>query len=303
MNDAAAAQWQLRVPPAFAAGVVQRTGARGSAWLESLPELVRDLMATWGIRPDGPVTHGYLGVVIAVRRGPHRYALKVSQPSAEVDNQVMSLAVWRGRGMVELIDSDRASGALLMEWLDQSRSLEEVELGDAIDAAAALLRRLAVAVGDPPLPALEDHVASWPDRWVKEWERLDHPLPRTVLDAASERCRAFGPRAGRLLVNHDLHYRNVLGGERERWLAVDPRGVVGDAEFALAPLLWNRFVSADEVPERFARYVEVAGLDRDLAEGWTLVRVVDFLLWSTAAGLTWDPAACRTIADWLVGGH
>jgi streptomycin 6-kinase len=298
VNDAA--PWQLRVPEAFAAGVRHRTGALGAAWLASLPEVVRGLLTSWGLVPDGPVAHGYLGVVIPVRRGRHRYALKVSQPSTEVDNQAVSLALWHGRGMVHLIESDVAAGALLMEWLDPDHSLDDLELDEAIAAAAALLRRLAVPADGAPLPTLADHVASWPDRWVSEWARLGRPLPRRLLDAAGERSRAFGPRAGRLLVDHDLHYRNVLAGERERWLAVDPRGVVGDAEFALAPLLWNRFVGPDEVPQRFARFVDVGGLDRELAEAWTLVRVVDYFLWSTAAGLTWDPAACRVIADWLV---
>lgn len=294
--------WHLRVPDAFAAGVVQHTRERGTAWLAELPTLARELMARWDLTPEGDsVLHGFLGVVVPVRRGADRYALKIGQPSEEVDNQVASLAVWRGRGMVQLVEADPSAGALLLERLDHRRCLDDIELGEAVDVAAHLLRRLAVPAAKEPLPTLDDLVTGWPERWTTEWERLGRPLPRRLLDAAAESCRALGPRSGRLLVDHDLHFRNVLAGEREPWLAIDPRGVLGDAEFALPPLLWNRFVGPAEVPERIARFTDLAGLDRELTLGWALVRVVDYFLWSTGAGLTWDPAACRIIADWIVG--
>lgn len=299
--DTARDDWHPQVPDAFAAGVVQHAGDRGSDWLTRLPALARALMRRWDLVPEADtLMHGFLGVVLPVRRGTERYALKIGLPSDEVDNQIASLAVWRGRGMVRLEDADAATGALLLERLDHGRSLDDIALGDAVDAAAGLVRRLAVPAADEPLPTLDDHVADWPNRWIGEWERLGRPLPRRLLDAAAEVCRALGPASGRLLVDHDLHFRNVLAGEREAWLAVDPRGVLGDAEFTLPPLLWNRFVGPEEVPDRIARFIDGAELDRDRTLGWTLVRVVDYFLWSTGMGLTWDPAACRTIADWIV---
>ncbi len=299
----AAPGWHLTVPDAFAAGVVQHTKERGAAWLAELPSLTEALMRRWDLtpEPDAEVMHGFLGVVVPVRRGAERYALKVGQPSEEVHNQVTSLTVWDGQGMVRMAEADPAAGALLLERLDHRRSLDDIDLGEAVDTAARLLRRLAVPAAGAPLPTLDDHVADWPERWLMTWQKLDRPLPRRLLDAAAERCRALGPLSGRALVDHDLHFRNVLAGEREPWLAIDPRGVLGDAEFALAPLLWNRFVGPEEVPERFARFTDLGDLDTELARGWALVRVVDYFLWSTGAGLTWDPAACRIIADWIVG--
>ncbi|MEV0407306.1 aminoglycoside phosphotransferase family protein [Actinoallomurus sp. NPDC050550] len=301
-NDqrASSADWRLEVPPEFAAGVEGHAGESGVAWLKALPDLARELVSRWELTLDGDVMHGFLGVVVPVRRGPDAYALKVSRPSAEVDNQVVSLAAWQGRGMVELVSVEPEHGALLLERLDAGRSLDDVPLDEAVQAAALVLRRLAVP-GVDGLPTLAEHVASWPERWLTEWQNLGRPLPRRLLDAAIETCRALAPGAGRLLVDHDLHFRNILAGQREPWLAIDPRGVLGDAEFALPPLIWNRFVGEHEVPERFDRFTEVAELDRDRAKGWLLAVVMDYFLWSTGAGLTWDPAACRIIADWIVG--
>ena len=38
----------------------------------------------------------------------------------------------------------------------------------------------------------------------------------------------------------DLHYENVLAGEREPWLVIDPKPMSGDPHYEPAPMLWNR---------------------------------------------------------------
>lgn len=205
--------------------------------------------------------------------------------------------------MVSLLRYELDQGAILMEWLDHSTSLDDVEIHQAVAAAAALLRKLSVIA--PPtvqIISLRDHVQGWPDRWLREWARLGRPLHRSLIDAASEICQDLAPRAARMLVNHDLHYRNILDSGRIGWLAVDPKGVIGDPEFSLGPLMWNRFGGETDIQWRFDRYVDQAGLDVHRAKGWLLVSVIDFFLWSTGVGLTYDPAACRAIAEWVVDG-
>ncbi|GAB3267192.1 aminoglycoside phosphotransferase family protein [Kineosporia babensis] len=287
--------WALKIPAEFAAGVVGHTGDAGRAWLRDLPSLALQLLERWDLQPDGSPMHGYLGLVLPVRQGALPGALKISQVTPETLNQAAALDAWDGRGMVQLLDSSPAEGALLLERLDYTRALEHLPILKAVPAAGLLLRRLSLP-SSASLPTLTDHVAGWPERWAAGASDL---LPHRYFQAAHETCRALGPQAGRLLVDHDLHYANVLAGEREPWLAVDPRGLLGDPEFALAPLMWRRF---DEMPiaQRFDLLVESAELDRDRARGWLLVRAFDYFLWSTGIGLTWDPAACREILDWLL---
>ena len=54
------------------------------------------------------------------------------------------------------------------------------------------------------------------------------------------------------LVHADLHYGNILAGDREPWLAIDPRAVAGDPEHAVPELLWARLdeVGAAAIPEK-----------------------------------------------------
>jgi streptomycin 6-kinase len=134
------------------------------------------------------------------------------------------------------------------------------------------------------------------------WRATGRPFPERHLDAAVEVATAIARRAGGLLANRDMHYQNVLAGEREPWLVIDPKVMRGDAEFGLAPLLWRRLEEAGGpvgLQRRIDALVDEAGLDAELARGWTLLRAVDYQLWGLNLGLTEDPALCATVIDWL----
>jgi streptomycin 6-kinase len=261
--------------------------------------------------------HGYLALVLPVLRGDARCALKVSWADDETVNEGAALGRWDGAGAVRLLDADEATGALLLEWLDPRRSLKEAELSVAVPVAGRLLRRLAIPVPEQwpvrpvpglrqrparPVPGLRhwalDVAAALPGRW----REAGRPFPERRLDAAVEVATALAPRAGGLLANRDMHYQNVLAGEREPWLVIDPKAIRGDAEFGLAPLLWRRLGEAGGptgLRRRFDTLVGEAGFDQELARGWTLLRAIDYQLWGLTHGLTEDPVLCATVVDWL----
>jgi streptomycin 6-kinase len=87
--------------------------------------------------------------------------------------------------------------------------------------------------------------------------------------------------AGPVLLHTDLHDENVLAGDREPWLAIEPKPLVGDAAFEVAPLLWNRWDEAISSADlgthlrwRADVVAERAGLDRGRVAGWVVVREV-----------------------------
>ena len=93
------------------------------------------------------------------------------------------------------------------------------------------------------------------------------------------------------VIHGDLHYENVLAGDRERWLAIDPKPMNGDPHYEVAPMLWNRWDELagyvrDGVRRRLSALVDAAGLDADRARAWTIVRVMQNAMWE----LTETPA-------------
>ena len=283
-----------------------REGEAARTWLARLPELVGELCVRWGLRVTGDPMHGYMALVVPVLRGDTRCALKVSWIDDETVNEAAALAWWDGGGAVRLLDADDTAGALLLEWLDPRRSLAEADLSVAVPVAGRLLRRLAVPVpaGWPgrPVPGLRQWALDLAAELPGRWRATERPFPARRLDEAVEVAAALAPRAGGLLANRDLHYHNVLAGEREPWLVIDPKVMRGDAEFGLAPLLWRRLDEAGGpagLRRRFDALVDEAELDAELARGWTLLRAVDYQLWGLSLGLTEDPALCATVLGWL----
>jgi streptomycin 6-kinase len=296
----------VSVPERFAADTLAREGEAARPWLARLPELVAERCVRWGLRVAGDPMHGYLALVVPVLRGDERYALKVSWLDGETVNEAAALALWQGGGAVRLLEADATSGALLLEWLDPRRCLADADLGVAVPVAGRLLRRLAVPVPAewpaPPVPGLRQWALDLAAELPGRWRATGRPFPERRLGAAVEVATALAPRAGGLLANRDMHYQNVLAGEREPWLVIDPKVMRGDAEFGLAPLLWRRLREAGGpggLRRRFDALVDEAGLDAELARGWTLLRAEGYQLWGLNLGLTEDPLLCATVIDWL----
>lgn len=291
----------IDVPADFAAGIVNHAGDAGRAWIAALPATVESLCHEWRLAVDGSPRHGYLGLVVPVRRGDEPAVLKVSWPDESTFHEASALRRWSGAGAVRLYDADPGRGALLLERLNADRTLQDLAIAEAVTVVAGLLRRLAVPA-PPDVPLLRDVAqrvaASLPERW----EATGRPMPRAILDAAGETARQLGPWSNTLLANFDLHYENVLAGTREAWLAIDPKVVAGDPEYGLAQLLWTRLGDMQReggLAFHFEALIERAGLDRRRARSWTLVRCVDYWLWARSVGLTTDPVRCEVVINRL----
>lgn len=289
------------IPEPFAQATIEREGEAGRQWLAELPHLVEELCGRWGLTPDGAPMHGYLGVVVPVWRGDELCVLKVSWRDPSNMDEAQALAAWQGAGAARLLAVEPADHAMLLERLDHRRALKELPVDQALVVAGGLLRRLAIpTMGNfRTLPVMAAELA---DSLPARWETYGRPLARPMLERTCEVARQYGPRAAKLLVNYDLHDENILAGEREPWLAVDPKVVIGDPEFGIAQLLMNRLEEIEQtggLDRHFALLCEAAALNRELARAWTLVRTVDYWLWGLSIGLTEDPKRCARMVQWL----
>ena len=271
----------------------------GQEWLASLPSRVERQCRRWRLELDGDLLHGSNALVVPVRRGDTALALRLTPPEDDVDAEVAALRFWDGRGTVLLLEADVAAGAVLLERLDPSRSLQRLPLDEAVPVLGRLMRRLAV-----PAPSsirstaqvAQERLAGFAD----DWQRLGRPFPPSTLDTALHAAGVLGSTGSSLAVNGDLHFEQVLGGSREQWLCVDPVLLRGDIEYDLARILWSRL---DELPDpssvqaAFQAVVTAAALQPDRARTWVVFRAVDYWLWGLDHGLTEDPVRCARLVD------
>ncbi len=228
--------------------------------------------------------------------------MKVGWVDESTAHEALALSAWKGNGAVLLVNAQPEIGALLLERLDSQRSLETAAIEEAVSIAGQLLRRLAIAPPDG-IPSIQEIAPQLTATMAQRWAQFGRPMSRRLLDQACVLAVEFGASARRLLVNYDLIYADVLAGEREPWLAVDPKVVAGDPEYGVAQLLWRRLEEMQAqggLARHWETLIEAAALDSARTRAWTLVRCVDYWLWGVSVGLTEDPARCATITDWLV---
>ncbi|MBC2874746.1 MULTISPECIES: aminoglycoside phosphotransferase family protein [Streptomyces] len=286
------------IPEAFAQSTAGREGDAGRAWLDRLPGIVEELLGRWRCVRDGSVVHGQVGVVVPVRRADGAPAvLKVSFPHPGNVHEPDAFAVWAGRGAVRLLERDDAHFAMLLERAGTGSLAELPDADEAMAAAGRLARRLAVPA-PPGLPRLRERAGVWAEELAADDVRLGHPLPAAVLGAALATVRELVPDQPDTLVHGDLHAANVLRGEREPWLAIDPKGFVGDPAYDAFTLLRSRAADLLTAPDlgaallrRLDVFAEAAELDRERTFRWAQLRCVQAALWGRDHG---DP-------EWLVG--
>ncbi|MGK5637102.1 aminoglycoside phosphotransferase family protein [Streptomyces sp. URMC 126] len=288
----------MLVPEVFATLTTDREGDAGRAWLARLPGIVEDLLGRWRCHRDGSVVHGQVGVVVPVRRQDGTPAvLKVSFPHPGNVHEPDAFAVWGGRGAVRLLERDDARFAMLLERADGGSLADLPDADEAMAEAGRLARRLAVPA-PPGLPRLRDRAGAWEGELPACDRRLGQPIPGDVLGAALATVRELVPDQPDTLVHGDLHAANVLRAEREPWLAIDPKGFVGDPAYDAFTLLRSHAADLLTAPDlgaallrRLDVFAEAAELDRERTVRWAQLRCVRAALWGRDNG---DP-------EWLVG--
>jgi streptomycin 6-kinase len=167
-----------------------------------------------------------------------------------------------------------------MERCVPGTPLRDAEI-DAASVVADLLPRLQVEVRDPhPFRLLVDEAKRWAKEVPRRYDEAGEPFERSLLDFALDVFRSADRSAGHL-VNQDLHGGNILRAEREPWLVIDAKPLVGERELDASGLLQN----ADSVV-RWLDALADLGLDRERARDWGVART---LAWGWHEREGWSP--------------
>jgi streptomycin 6-kinase len=256
---------------------VADAGLTQGVWLERVPDLVTECVEEWNLRLGEPYAAGAAGYAVRADLPDGTPAvLKLIFPHREADHEADALAVWNGEGAVRLFAYDEHRFAMLIERCEPGTLLTRVEADTALDVLIGLLPRLWRKVGEPFRPLAEE--AMW---WVEglpaDWERAGRPFERRILDAAVEALTMLSESQGeQVLLHQDLHGDNVLAAQREPWLVIDPKPLVGEPEFSIAPIVRDCEFghSRRDVQHRLDRLTAELGLDRERALEWTIGQTI-----------------------------
>jgi len=204
------------------------------------------------------------------------------------------LEAFDGTGMVRVYEY--VEGAVLLERLYPGTSLVEIALQgrdeEATEIIAEVIQRLS-----HPRGSLQGFATA--EDWGKSFQRYlasgDDQIPSRLVEHGqrlySELCAS---QRGIRLLHGDLQHYNILFDGERGWIAIDPKGVIGEVEYEIGASLRNPyerpelFTSRNTVERRLKRYESKLKLDIDRALGWGFAQAVLSAIWMVEDGFAVD---------------
>jgi streptomycin 6-kinase len=249
----------------------------GRGWLARIPRIVGECADRWRLSVGEPFAYASSSLVLrATREDGTPAALKIAWPHREATHEAAALRAWAGDGAVRLLEHDPESSAMLLERALPGTPLKALPEDEALDAMRDLLPRL-WRPGGPPFTTLADEAGRWSEYLPRVWERAPEPFERRLLDAAVEVLDDLPPTQGQqVLLHQDLHADNVLRSERQPWLTIDPKPLLGEREFGIAAIVRGDELGRGEerVRHRLDRLTSELGLDRERARLWAFAQTL-----------------------------
>ena len=274
------------IHPAFIKHVYNKLGQeKGQQWLNLLPHRIDELVSRWNltsIKPYDNLTHNY---VAHAYRGGKPVVLKIGPSVRAMNREAQALKYYAGNGCAALLDADLDSGALLLECVQPGTSLKQLFPNDekeAIKHAAIVMRQLHTKPLEPT------HSFTTITSWFDELAPQNNP----ALDAHIKRAQPLAKhllatQKDLVLVHGDLHHENILKNGSNSWIAIDPKGVAGEAAFEVGCFMRNPIDQLSDHPnikqivaDRLDSFAQLLHIDRLRIQQWSYVQAVLAACWA-----------------------
>lgn len=250
-------------------------------------------MIRWSLTKSTPVAETATSWVFRVEQnGRKPAALKILKPAlADDERRGGALLNWYGgEGAVTVFDVD--GDTVFMEWLDGVPLGEAVRKGRDEEATVAFAGVVAHLHKPRAEPAPEDLIPlrqrfrALFDTDVRAWPHTARDLYARATGIA---IRLFDRPAAQIPLHGDLHHDNIISSGRG-WLAIDPKGLIGDPAYEVANAFQNP-VGAEKLaaePRRIASLADAfskrLGFDRKRVLGWAAAHTALSACWHIEDG-------------------
>jgi len=277
------------IPAHFVQHVLRMDGDVGRVRLDRLPAILTRCEQRWGLTISPPFAHlSFNYVAPATRSDGTVVIVKVCAFSDEFLPQWEALRLFDGHGMVQLLGYDEEDEVLVLECLQPGTLLSTEEDDEKATAIIAnVMRQLWRPVsGEHSFPTVE--------KWGRGFEHLrtyykggNGPFPPRLLEEAERLFAELSASSAEpMLLHGDLHHENILAAQRQPWLAIDPKGLVGEAAYETGALLRNALTRVFQAPvprrvmeRRMDQLAAELGFERARIRGWGLAQAVLSVWW------------------------
>jgi len=229
------------LPHELVTHITAQCGRPGEEWFDGLPTIIKSLERRWEITVSEPfpgIEFNY--VATAVRQTGEDVVIKISPPFEQIEifGEAAYLRDRNGDGAIRLLAVDAEHQAILLERAFPGKNLAELFTGNEADSLKPAIDTLRAILRPPPsnsgeIVALDD--------WFDGMRRyLSTAFPSHYGSKALEIYDHLSKQPNRTFYLHgDYHPGNVVNATRSRFLAIDPKGIIGHVGYEIAVFLNN----------------------------------------------------------------
>ena len=251
-----------KLPPKFRQNITGLYGAKGEKWLSDLPQMLKKICTKWNLTLEDYFPNlSFNFVAKCSDKNGEKYVLKVGFPDEDSPllTEKNTLDAFDGKGAVKVLRYDENLCAMLLERAVDGKTLSETcgeNYEKAVEITIKVLKKLP---RNPPDKTQFINLETWIDglnRAVKAGF-----APEKVSKAQKFFTELIEPFEKKILLHGDVHFGNILSANREHFLLIDPKGLVGEIGYEIAVFLndlagWTSHLSnRREILEKIARKV------------------------------------------------
>ena len=263
----------------LATNITNIYGSQGNKWLVAIPEKIAAIQKRFGLTALQPVTNLSHNYVLTGMQGDVPVILKLSHDVDSLNTEAAALVAFADYNAVSILA--HADGVLLLSRLMPGHSLKTYFAGQdpiATTIAAKLMQQLHQA----PIPLQHNfpHIKDWLTTLDKA---LNIPEPY-LQQAKSLRDNLLATMPTTALLHGDLHHDNILASN-DAWLAIDPKGVIGEPCYEIAAFIRNPIPEllatenhAAIIQQRISLFARLLALPEQRIVAWCFVQAV--LAWA-----------------------
>jgi len=225
--------------------------------------------------------------------GSHKGApvvLKISKQAGDEWHAGEVLRAFNGDGTIRVYEYE--PGAVLLERLEPGNELVELVTSGNDEAATEILAQVMNQMSHHEPPPNCSTLLDWHQGFDRYLKTDDRQIDRTLVLRAAEMYASLATSQRKTMLLHaDLHHYNVLFDANRGWLAIDPKGVVGELEYEVGAVLRNPtelpglFLSPIVFQRRLDILTNALGLDLQRTLAWSFSQAVLSAVWDVEDGI------------------
>lgn len=252
-------------------------------WIARIPQSLQRLTEKWDLCEITPIySSDWYHVFSAVQSKNNQFfpvILKLGFDSETIKQEMIVLQFYQSSSRcVRLLNADIDLGALLLDRIFPGVSLKSLFPTDDTVAAVYAVEVMN-SLHAVPLPAHSKipTVSDWLRGLNKDHAVLQHHLPK----ARKLAKLLIKTQQKPVLLHADLHHDNILLSDKGVWIAIDPKGLIGEPAYEVGAFIRNplpELLQQDSIgsiiSKRLKIFADALQVNQERLKDWSYVQEV-----------------------------